>query len=120
MATVSADMVTAFNAAAGACLSVIPPAETQTASCPRPREGARPVMELKHGIHLAYCTNIHRGETWANPQSSLGNEEAGGPVGSMTGSVPNGVRLELILGTGEGLSGSLVRDWVRPTLEAGR
>ena len=62
----------------------------------------------------------HRGETWANPQSSLGNEEAGGPVGSMTGSVPNGVRLELILGTGEGLSGSLVRDWVRPTLEAGR
>ncbi len=21
-------------------------------------------MELKHGLHLAYCTNIHRGETW--------------------------------------------------------
>ena len=21
-------------------------------------------MRLKHDIHLAYCTNIHRGETW--------------------------------------------------------
>ncbi len=63
----------------------------------------------------------HRGETWGNPQSSTGNEEpVGGPEGSRTGSVPNGVRLELVLGTGEGLSGSLVRDWVRPTLEAGR
>ncbi len=62
----------------------------------------------------------HRGETWANPQSSLGNEEPVGPVGSTPSSLPNGVRLELILGTGEGLSGSLVRDWVRPTLEAGR
>jgi len=63
----------------------------------------------------------HRGETWGNPQSSTGNEEpVGGPEGSRTGSLPNGVRLELVLGTGEGLSGSLVRDWVRPTLEAGR
>lgn len=63
----------------------------------------------------------HRGETWGNPQSSTGNEEpVGGPEGTRTGSLPNGVRLELVLGTGEGLSGSLVRDWVRPTLEAGR
>lgn len=22
-------------------------------------------MILKHGLHLAYCTNVHRGETWA-------------------------------------------------------
>ncbi len=22
-------------------------------------------MKLKHGLHLAYCTNVHRGETWA-------------------------------------------------------
>lgn len=60
----------------------------------------------------------HLGETWANPQSSLGIDDPGSPAG--TGGMPNGVRLELILGTGEGLSGSLVRDWVRPTLEAGR
>ncbi|MGE0350692.1 PulJ/GspJ family protein [Hydrogenophaga sp.] len=64
---------------------------------------------------------FHRGDGWSNPQSSVGTEE---PVGaaddSRSGSLPNGVRLELVLGTGEGLSGSLVRDWVRPTLEAGR
>ena len=22
-------------------------------------------MKLKHGLHLAYCTNVHRGESWA-------------------------------------------------------
>src|SRR5439155_7104490 len=22
-------------------------------------------MQLNHGLHLAYCTNIHRAETWA-------------------------------------------------------
>ena len=22
-------------------------------------------MILKHGLHLAYCTNVHRGESWA-------------------------------------------------------
>lgn len=63
----------------------------------------------------------HRGEAWANPQSSVGSDEQSvGTAGTRTGELPNGVRLELILGTGEGLSGSLVRDWVRPTLEAGR
>src|SRR5437870_4534921 len=28
-------------------------------------------MKLSHGIHLAYCTNIHRGETWAETFDSL-------------------------------------------------
>ena len=28
-------------------------------------------MELNHGLHLAYCTNIHRGETWAETFASL-------------------------------------------------
>ena len=28
-------------------------------------------MELKHGLHLAYCTNIHRGEDWAQTFESL-------------------------------------------------
>ena len=28
-------------------------------------------MELKHGLHLAYCTNIHRGETWAETLAAL-------------------------------------------------
>lgn len=28
-------------------------------------------MKLKHGLHLAYCTNIHRGESWAETFSNL-------------------------------------------------
>ena len=28
-------------------------------------------MKLSHGLHLAYCTNIHRGETWAQTFQSL-------------------------------------------------
>ena len=28
-------------------------------------------MELKHGGHLAYCTNIHRGETWGETRAAL-------------------------------------------------
>lgn len=28
-------------------------------------------MRLKHGIHLGYCTNIHRGETWAETFAAL-------------------------------------------------
>ena len=60
----------------------------------------------------------HRGETWGNPQSS-----AGTPAGSEDGSapnaaLPNGVRLLLTLPDGQPVRGTLVRDWVRPTLEA--
>ncbi len=28
-------------------------------------------MKLNHGLHLAYCTNIHRGENWAETFDSL-------------------------------------------------
>ncbi|MGZ4961667.1 MAG: metabolite traffic protein EboE [Limisphaerales bacterium] len=28
-------------------------------------------MQLKHNLHLAYCTNVHRGETWAETLASL-------------------------------------------------
>src|SRR2546428_5982313 len=28
-------------------------------------------MKLSHGIHLAYCTNIHRGENWRQTFDSL-------------------------------------------------
>src|SRR5258708_25945679 len=28
-------------------------------------------MQLNHGLHLAYCTNIHRGEDWAQTFDSL-------------------------------------------------
>ena len=28
-------------------------------------------MRLNHGLHLAYCTNVHRGETWHETFDSL-------------------------------------------------
>jgi hypothetical protein len=28
-------------------------------------------MQLNHGLHLAYCTNVHRGETWAQTFETL-------------------------------------------------
>lgn len=28
-------------------------------------------MKLNHGLHLAYCTNVHRGETWAETFDTL-------------------------------------------------
>lgn len=28
-------------------------------------------MKLKHGLHLAYCTNVHRGESWAQTFAML-------------------------------------------------
>ena len=30
-------------------------------------------MQLSHGLHLAYCTNIHRGESWVETFESLKN-----------------------------------------------
>jgi general secretion pathway protein J len=62
---------------------------------------------------------FHRGETWGNPLSSVGTEAANRSAPA-TNSMPNGVRLQLTLTGGQGLSGDLLRDWVRPTLEAGR
>ncbi len=61
----------------------------------------------------------HRGETWGNPLSSVGTEGAE-PGGASASSMPNGVRLQLTLSGRQGLTGTLLRDWVRPTLEAGR
>ena len=60
---------------------------------------------------------FHRGETWGNPLSAVGNESTGGQV---TSPLPNGVRLVLTLPEGQVMAGTLVRDWVRPTLEAGQ
>ena len=60
-----------------------------------------------------------RGETWGNPLSSVGTAGAEA-TGAATGSMPNGVRLQLTLSGGQGMSGTLLRDWVRPTLEAGQ
>ena len=61
---------------------------------------------------LAY----HRGSSWGNPLSSVGNE---GDKLEGNARLPNGVRLTLTLSTGQSLSGPIVVDWVKPTLAAG-
>lgn len=90
---------------------------------------------------------FHRGGSWTNPQSAIGNEsgaaappvrqddavvnDAAPPVsdeapppaapGPATATaMPDGVRLVLDLGPGLPQGGRLRIDWVRPTLEAGR
>lgn len=59
----------------------------------------------------------YRGNAWSNPLSSAGV----GIVGSVnrTSGTPDGVRLVLELPPGQGLSGTLTRDWVRPVLGPG-
>src|SRR3954469_15003900 len=35
------------------------------------KRNKREPVQLKHNIHLAYCTNIHRGQTWAETWEAL-------------------------------------------------
>lgn len=65
----------------------------------------------------------HRGEAWTNPQSAADAPASppgppGGEGFTPNANLPNGVRLQLTLGEGLALQGTLFRDWVRPTLEA--
>lgn len=79
-----------------------------------PRDTSLALMPIDQW-QLAY----HRGSTWGNPLSSVGNEEGGiqspGPRASTT---PNGVRLTLNIAPGQGLSGPVTFEWIKPTLTA--
>lgn len=64
-----------------------------------------------------------REDAWTNPLSSdiRGGPPAATPVAGKTiPIVPDGVRLVLNLPPGTSISGTLTRDWVRPTLGASR
>ena len=61
----------------------------------------------------------HRGETWGNPLSSVGLDSPGSAAPGAD-DLPNAVRLVLTLSAGQGLSGNIALDWVRPTLVTGR
>ena len=76
-------------------------------------------MRLNHGIHLGYCTNIHRGETW---------DETFGALRTHTDAVrrlvspdqPYGIGLRLGAAAAEELSGrpderSAFRHWLDKT-----
>jgi general secretion pathway protein J len=71
-----------------------------------------------------------RGNAWTNPQSSdaatVSNAPStpppnlAGPGPVSAGRLPDGVRLVLELPAGQPISGTLTRDWVRPTLSGGK
>lgn len=69
----------------------------------------------------------YRGNAWTNPLSSAGNSADAvnglapvSPTATVTPNaaddIPQGVRLVLYLSEGQGISGKLTRDWVRPVL----
>ena len=65
----------------------------------------------------------YRGGAWSNPLSSTGTEApatAGAPNAAETAAAPDGVRLQITLPPGQALSGTLTRDWVRPTFTGSR
>jgi general secretion pathway protein J len=56
-----------------------------------------------------------RSDSWSNPLSSTG-----APSGSNTESIPDGIRLVLVLPPTAPVRGELTLDWVRPTFSAPR
>ncbi len=70
----------------------------------------------------------YRGNSWSNPLSSAGAAEAAPPAGAdgapgpadTLAAVPDGVRLELTLASGQAIHGTLTRDWVRGAIGGGK
>ncbi len=60
----------------------------------------------------------YRRDAWTNPLSSADAVvQAGSAIGAaVDANLPDAVRLVLSLPVGEGISGTLTRDWIRPTL----
>jgi general secretion pathway protein J len=63
-----------------------------------------------------------REDAWTNPLSSdiKGSTPTAGVPGSNVAVIPDGVRLVLTLPAGQSISGTITRDWVRPTLGGGK
>jgi general secretion pathway protein J len=69
-----------------------------------------------------------RENAWTNPQSSDASSTASTPPAALQGLpntpaapvLPDGIRLVLTLPPGQAISGTLTRDWVRPTLAANK
>jgi general secretion pathway protein J len=59
-----------------------------------------------------------RADAWSNPLSSAGT--ADGTRASDANQVPDGVRLVLALSPGQAITGTLTRDWLRPTVGGGK
>jgi general secretion pathway protein J len=62
----------------------------------------------------------YRSDAWSNPLSSAGASDGKAPGQTGADATPDGVRLVLTLPAGQALSGTLTRDWLRPTLGGGK
>jgi len=66
----------------------------------------------------------YRGDAWSNPLSSEGAATAAraatDPLVPVVPVVPDGIRLVLSLTPGQAITGTLTRDWLRPTLGGGK
>lgn len=62
-------------------------------------------MRLSHGIHLGYCTNIHRGETWPETRAALATH---------TSRVRQAISPDQPYGIGLRLSAQAARDLAQP------
>lgn len=60
----------------------------------------------------------YRTDAWSNPLSSAGAANNG--QAAATPSIPDGIRLVLTLAPGQAISGTLTRDWLRPTIGGGK
>ncbi len=60
----------------------------------------------------------YRGDAWSNPLSSAGAAADAKPVTETA--TPDAVRLVLTLAPGQALTGSITRDWLRPTIGGGK
>ncbi len=78
--------------------------------------------ERKHEVRLApidqWQIYYYRADAWSNPLSSEGAAPATPVVGASV--IPDGVRLVLTLAPGQAISGSVTRDWLRPSVGGGK
>jgi general secretion pathway protein J len=96
--------------------------------------GVRPTdAQLGKEVSLATLDDLqifyYRNDAWSNPLSNASSGAVPPPAvatlsvpGAATGIAPppDGVRLVLKLSTGQALAGTLVRDWVQPTIGGGK
>lgn len=96
--------------------------------------GARPTdAQFAQEVSLATIDDLqifyYRNDAWSNPLSNASSSAVAPPPvatpptpGAPTGTAPppDGVRLVLKLSAGQALAGTLVRDWVQPTIGGGK
>ncbi len=76
-------------------------------------------MQLRHGLHLTYCTNIHRGESWAETFAAL-RTHTRALRQRIAPDAPFGIGLRLSARAAAELTDARLRDEFRRWLDANR